>query len=196
MTGPGRPTGLLPSPPPWGVQRGDGLVVGGGEALGRRERAVGCGLGGGLQRLALGGVQLRVGGRGPAGQQLGAGIQRVLDVVMHVDLDAGVAQPRGVGVLPAFDGDGPLAELALDGGEFGIPRLDVGALAACERDLPAVEARVRARHRHTGHLLASMVAHHGGCTDFGAAFDEHLGGHRERFAELDAARTCRAPRSG
>jgi len=34
-------------------------------------------------------------------------------------------------------------------------------------------------------LLAAVVAHDGGGTDFGAAFDEDLRGDLERFAQLD-----------
>ena len=167
------------------MQLGDRFAGRRGETVLGRKRCVLHGGGSGDERLALRGAQLGVGGLRPAFQQLRAGFEGVLDVVVDLDFDGRVMQPGLVGVLPPFDGDAPFAQLALDGGEFGLPRLDVAVLAAGEHDLPAVEAGVGAGHRQTLHLLAAVVAHNGGGTDFGAAFDEDLRGDLERFAQLD-----------
>ena len=97
-------------------------------------------------------------------------------------------QPRLVGVFPAFDHDLPFAQLTLDGGIIGIPRLQIAVFADLDHGFPAVEARIGAGHGETFNLAAACVTHGHGRSCLGAAFDEHLGGDVECFAELHACR--------
>ena len=170
------------------VQRLDARVVGLGKPGGGRTLLVRHAFGGLLQMLAVAGGQVRVRGVRPTVEHLGAGFQGVLHVVADLHLDAGVVQPRGVGILPTLDGDGPLAQLALDGGIVLIPRLQVAVLAGLEHDGPAVETGVHAGHGGALHLTAARIAQHGGGTDLGASLDEHLRRDLERLAQFDARR--------
>ncbi len=70
-------------------------LVGGGrrKAVFRSQRFVGHRLRGLAQDLLVVGGQLGIVRAGPACEQLGAGFQRVLHVVVHLDLDGGVMQP-------------------------------------------------------------------------------------------------------
>ena len=166
------------------VQGGDGRIVAGGEAILGAQRLIGHGLSGLLQGLAIACGQAGVRGCGPTGQQLGTGIERVVHVVHHTHLDTGVMQPRNVRVFPTFDGHGPFAELTLDGRVAILPRLQIAVLAALDHHGPTIEAGIYAGHGLAHGFLAARVAHDGGGTHLGAAFDEHLGGHLKRFAEF------------
>lgn len=99
------------------------------------------------QRLALLGVEIRVTGGGPAGEQLGSAGQGVLHVGKYIHLDAGVMQPCPVGVFPTFDGHAPVAQLLLHLCEFGIPRVQRGMLASLQLRRVQVEACVLHGHR-------------------------------------------------
>ena len=166
------------------VQGGDGRVVAGGETILGAQRLIGHGLSGLLQGLAIACGQAGVRGFGPTGQQLGTGIECVVHVVHHTHLDAGVVQPGDVRVFPTFDGHGPFAELTLDGRVAILPRLQIAVLAALDHHGPTIEAGIYAGHGPAHGFLAARVAHDGGGTHLGTAFDEHLGGHLKRFAEF------------
>ena len=97
-------------------------------------------------------------------------------------------QPGGIGVLPAFDHDVPFAELLLDVGVAIFPRLQVAVVADLDHRFPAVQAGVGAGHGEARLLGAARVTHGYGCARLGAAFDEHLRGDLEGFAELHTGR--------
>ena len=166
------------------MQGCDGRVVAGGETILGAQRLIGHGLSGLLQGLAIACGQAGVRGFGPTGQQLGTGIECVVHVVHHTHLDAGVVQPGDVRVFPTFDGHGPFAELTLDGRVAILPRLQIAVLAALDHHGPTIEAGIYAGHGPAHGFLAARVAHDGGGTHLGTAFDEHLGGHLKRFAEF------------
>ena len=159
-----------------------------GETLFGAQRLVFHGLGGVAQHLLVGCGKLGILRVSPTCEQLCAGFQRILHVVIHFNLDGGVVQPRLVGVFPAFDHDLPFAQLTLDGGIIGIPRLQIAVFADLDHGFPAVEARIGAGHGETFNLAAACVTHGHGRSCLGAAFDEHLGGDVECFAELHACR--------
>ena len=138
------------------------------------------------QRLALLGVEIRVTGGGPAGEQLGSAGQGVLHVGKYIHLDAGVMQPCPVGVFPTFDGHAPVAQLLLHLCEFGIPRVQRGMLASLQLRRVQVEACVLHGHRDPCHDAAAWILQHGGRSDLRAPLHEHLGGNGELLPDLDS----------
>ena len=95
-------------------------------------------------------------------------------------------QPGNIGVFPSFDGHGPFAQLTFDGRIAILPRLQIAVVAALDGHHPTIETGVHACHGASQGFLAAWIAHYGGGAYLGAAFDEHLSGHLERFAELHA----------
>ena len=93
-------------------------------------------------------------------------------------------QPGLVRVLPAFDHDIPIAQLAFDGRIVGVPRLKVTVFTDADHRGPTVQTGVRADHRGAAHFTAAGAAYRHGGAGLGAAFDEYLGSHRECFPEL------------
>ena len=166
----------------------DVAALGCGETLFGAQRLVFYGLGSVAQHLLVGCGKLGILRIGPTCEQSCAGFQRVLHVVVHFNLDGGVVQPGLVGVFPAFNHDLPFTQLALNGGIVGIPRLQIAVLADLDHGFPTVKTRIGAGHGETFNLAAACAAHGHGRSGLGTAFDEHLGGDVECFAELHACR--------
>ena len=160
-----------------------------GEAFGGGDRRVEHLLGGLAQHLALRGVQTGVARGGPARENFGAAHDRAFGVGaagVGVHAGGGVEHPIGVGVGPALNGHFPVAELAEHVGEALVPRRQVGGGTSLQHGGPGIEPGVRLGHRHAGHHAAARVLQHGGGAHGGAAFEEDLRAHGERFAELHA----------